>query len=100
MPKFPGNTIKLSDTADQWSRKVHINVRNEKVTLVYRWKNRSDDRKHTQRITLDDAQAGKLLASVAIASVVAVGEDKVRTALLSDATGMESVRLAALSEAK
>ncbi|WP_458294246.1 hypothetical protein, partial [Bacillus velezensis] len=29
--KFPGNTIQLSDTVDQWGRKVHINVRNDKV---------------------------------------------------------------------
>lgn len=25
--KFPGNTIQLSDTVDQWGRKVHTNVR-------------------------------------------------------------------------
>lgn len=52
--KFPGNTIQLSDTVDQWGRKVHINVRNDKVTLVYRWKAKSDNRAHTQRVTLDD----------------------------------------------
>lgn len=45
--KFPGNTIQLSDTVDQWGRKVHINVRNDKVTLVYRWKAKSDNRAHT-----------------------------------------------------
>lgn len=66
--KFHGNTIALSDTIDQWGRKVHINVRGDKVTLVYRWKSRSDGRAHTQRMTLDDTQASRLLASVAIAA--------------------------------
>lgn len=96
--KFPGNTIQLSDTIDQWARKVHINVRNDKVTLVYRWKSRSDGRDHTQRMTLDDSQASRLLASVAIAAVVAVGEDKVRGAILERTVGNESERLAKLSE--
>lgn len=96
--KFPGNTIALSDTIDQWERKVHINVRNDKVTLVYRWKSRSDNRAHTQRVTLDDTQASRLLASVAIAAVVAVGEDKVRGAILERTVGNESERLAKLSE--
>ena len=96
--KFPGNTIALSDTIDQWGRKVHINVRNDKVTLVYRWKSRSDGRAHTQRMTLDDTQASNLLASVAIAAVVAVGEDKVRGAILGRTVGNESERLAKLSE--
>ncbi|AWD92501.1 hypothetical protein [Pectobacterium phage Jarilo] len=72
MTKFPGNTIQLSDTTDQWSRKVHVNVRNDKVTLVYRWKSRSDSRNHTQRITLNDDQVARLLASVMVASVVVV----------------------------
>lgn len=80
--KFPGNTIQLSDTVDQWGRKVHINVRNDKVTLVYRWKSKSDNRAHTQRVTLDDTQAARLLASVAVAATVAIGEDKVREAIL------------------
>lgn len=96
--KFPGNTIALSDTVDQWARKVHINVRGEKVTLVYRWKSRLDNRAHTQRMTLDDTQASRLLASVAIAAVVAVGEDKVRGAILERSVGQESERLAKLSE--
>ena len=96
--KFPGNTIALSDTADQWGRKVHINVRGDKVTLVYRWKSRLDNRAHTQRMTLDDTQASRLLASVAIATVVAVGEDKVRGAILERSVGQESERLAKLSE--
>lgn len=100
--KFPGNTIQLSDTVDQWGRKVHINVRNDKVTLVYRWKAKSDNRAHTQRVTLDDTQAARLLASVAVAvaATVAVGEDKVREAILSKEVGETSVRLAEASEAK
>ena len=84
--KFPGNTITLSDTIDQWGRKVHINVRNDKVTLVYRWKSRSDGRDHTQRMTLDDSQAARMLASVAVAATVAIGEDKVREKLFSSIT--------------
>ena len=82
--KYPGNTIQLSDTIDQWARKVHINVRGEKVTLVYRWKSRSDGRDHTQRMTLDDSQAARLLASVAAAATVAIGEDKVRERLFNN----------------
>lgn len=98
--KFPGNTIQLSDTVDQWGRKVHINVRSDKVTLVYRWKAKSDNRAHTQRVTLDDAQAARLLASVAVAAVVAVGEDEVREALLNKEIDSTATRLAEESEAK
>uniref|UniRef100_A0AAU8EC24 Inhibitor of host toxin/antitoxin system n=1 Tax=Klebsiella phage vB_Kpn16-P3 TaxID=3230847 RepID=A0AAU8EC24_9VIRU len=96
--KFPGNTIQLSDTVDQWGRKVHINVRNDKVTLVYRWKAKSDNRAHTQRVTLDDTQAARLLASVAAAATIAVGEDKVREKLLGDTVEKTGNRLAVLSE--
>lgn len=98
MAKFPGNTIQLSDTADQWGRKVHVNVRNDKVTLVYRWKAKSDNRAHTQRMTLDDAQAARLLASVAVAVTVSVGEDKVREALLNKEVVNEAARLGEASE--
>lgn len=96
--KFPGNTIRLSDTADQYARRVHINVRNGKVTLVYRWKDHKSTKAHTQRVTLDDTQAGRLLASVAVAATVAVGEDKTRELLLSKVTGEEGMMLAAKSE--
>lgn len=96
--KFPGNTIRLSDTVDQWSRKVHINVRGEKVTLVYRWRDRATNKAHTQRMTLDDLQAARLLSSVAVAATVAVGEDNVRLALLGDTIQKEAVRLAEASE--
>lgn len=72
MAKFPGSTIRLSDTADQFSRKVHVNVRNDKVTLVYRWKSIHDTRAHTQRITLTEDQASRLLGSVAMAATVAL----------------------------
>ena len=98
--KFPRNTIHLSATVDQWGRTVHINVRNDKVTLVYRWKAKSDNRAHTQRVTLDDTQAARLLASVAVAATVAVGEDKVREAILSKEVGSTATRLAEASEAK
>lgn len=96
--KFPGNTIRLSDTIDQYARRVHINVRNGKVTLVYRWKDHKSTKAHTQRVTLDDTQAGRLLASVAVAATVAVGEDKTRELLLSKVTGEEGMMLAAKSE--
>lgn len=95
--KFPGNTIRLSDTVDQYARRVHINVRNGKVTLVYRWKDHKSTKAHTQRVTLDDTQAGRLLASVAVAATVAVGEDKTRELLMSKVTGEEGMILAAKS---
>uniref|UniRef100_A0AAU6PXF5 Inhibitor of toxin/antitoxin system n=1 Tax=Escherichia phage ETEP21B TaxID=3117681 RepID=A0AAU6PXF5_9CAUD len=96
--KFPGNTIRLSDTVDQYARRVHINVRNGKVTLVYRWKDHKSTKAHTQRVTLDDTQAGRLLASVAVAATVAVGEDKTRELLLSKVVGEEGMVLAEKSE--
>ncbi|MHB6022016.1 hypothetical protein vBKpnPEKp2_020 [Klebsiella phage vB_KpnP_EKp2] len=65
-------TIRLSDTVDQWSRRVHVNVRNQKVTTVYRWKSK-DGRDHTQRITLNDDQTSRLLAALVNA------QDKVMT---------------------
>lgn len=95
--KFPGNTIRLSDTVDQYARRVHINVRNGKVTLVYSWKDHKSTKAHTQRVTLDDTQAGRLLASVAVAATVAVGEDKTRELLLSKVVGEEGMVLSAKS---
>lgn len=92
--KFPGNTIRLSDTVDQYARRVHINVRNGKVTLVYRWKDHKSTKAHTQRVTLDDTQAGRLLASVAVAATVAVGEDNVRQVLLGNTVEAEGNMLA------
>lgn len=68
-------TIRLSDTADQWGRKVHINVRNGKATMVYRWKDTKSNNKHTQRMTLNDEQAMRLLKALsnAVAHAVTVG---------------------------
>lgn len=65
-------TIRLSDTIDQWARRVHVNVRNEKVTTVYRWKSK-DGRDHTQRITMTDEQTGRLLGALMIAADKATG---------------------------
>lgn len=65
--KFPGVTVKLTDTIDQFSRKLHINVRNGKVTQVYRWKSKGDDREHTQRTTLDQEQVSDLMAALVVA---------------------------------
>lgn len=98
MAKFSGNTIQLSDTVDQYARKVHINVRNGKVTLVYRWKDHFSTKAHTQRMTLDDVQAGRLLGSVAVAAAVAVGEDKAREIMLSNTVEQTATVLAAKAE--
>lgn len=65
-------TIALSDTIDQWGRKVHINVRNGKATMVYRWKDTKSNKKHTQRMTLNDEQALRLLKALTGAVVHAV----------------------------
>ncbi|ACF15701.1 hypothetical protein [Yersinia pestis] len=92
--KFPGNTIRLSDTVDQYARRVHVNVRNGKVTLVYRWKDHKSTKAHTQRVTLDDMQAGRLLSSVAVAATVAVGGDNVRQAMLGNTIEAEGNMLA------
>lgn len=94
MSKFPGNTIQLSDTVDQYARRVHINVRNDKVTLVYRWKDRKSSKSHTQRMTLGDVQAARLIGSVTVASAVAVGDDKVRGSVLSNTLKSVASRLA------
>lgn len=98
MAKFPGNTIRLSDTVDQYARRVHINVRNGKVTLVYRWKDHFSTKAHTQRMTLDDNQAGRLLGSVAVAAAVAVGEDKARELMLTKAVDTCGTELAAKAD--
>ena len=66
MTEKVSTTIRLSDTVDQWSRKVHVNVRNGKVTTVYRWKSR-DGRDHTQRMTLTESQTERLLAALTVA---------------------------------
>lgn len=66
MAEKVSTTIQLSDTVDQWSRKVHVNVRNGKVTTVYRWKSR-DGRDHTQRMTLTESQTERLLAALTVA---------------------------------
>lgn len=65
-------TIALSDTIDQWGRKIHINVRNGKATMVYRWKDTKSNKKHTQRMTLSDEQAFRLLKALTGAVVSAV----------------------------
>lgn len=93
MSNFKGTTIHLSDTHDMYSRKVHVNIRNGKVTLVYRWKDHSSPKAHTQRTTLDDAQAGKLLAALAVGAAHAVGEDKAREAMLTLSFDTEVNRL-------
>ena len=70
-------TIRLSDTVDQWSRRVHVNVRNKKVTTVYRWKSK-DGRDHTQRITLNDDQTSRLLVALVNAQDKVMAGDESR----------------------
>lgn len=84
-------TIRLSDTVDQWSRRVHVNVRNQKVTTVYRWKSK-DGRDHTQRITMNDEQVGRLIAILSIAAGASVGESKGRFKVLNAAIDKEASR--------
>lgn len=67
-------TIRLSDTADQWKRRVHINVRNGKATMVYRWKDSKSSKNHTQRMTLTDEQALRLVNVLTKAAVTAIHE--------------------------
>lgn len=100
MSKFVGTTIQLSDTVDQYARKVHINVRNGKTTLVYRWKDRTSTKAHTQRMTLDDIQVGRLLGAIAVAATVAVGDDKVRELLLTRTVDQTADDLAERSDLK
>lgn len=101
MIKFPGTTVQLSDTVDQYARRVHINVRNKKGTMVLRWKDKASDKSHTQRVTLDDTSGAKLLASLAVASMCAL-EDKEMTQERSTKFQSELVsetkRLGGLSE--
>lgn len=69
-------TIQVSDTVDQYARRIHINVRGDKVTMVNRWKDRKSNKAHTQRVTLDDAQVAKLLVLLATqADKVVVGDE-------------------------
>lgn len=82
--KFAGSTIRLSDTHDQYARRTHVNVRNGKVTLVHRWKDYHSPKSHTQRVTLTDEQAGRLVAAISFAAVVATGNDKARDLILSE----------------
>lgn len=99
MTKFVGKTIDLSDTIDQYSRKVHINVRNGKVTLVYRWKDHQSTKAHTQRMTLDDVQTGRLVGAIAVAVACAVGEDKARDLVFNRELEVTAEDLAIRSDA-
>lgn len=65
-------TIRLSNTVDQFARRVHINVRHGKVTMVYRWKDHYSPKSHTQRMTLTDEQAGRLLNALSTAAAHAI----------------------------
>ncbi|WAK44916.1 hypothetical protein pEaSNUABM57_00034 [Erwinia phage pEa_SNUABM_57] len=72
------NTIRLSDTIDQYSRRVHINTRGEKVTLVLRWKDSKSHKNRTQRVTLDDAQTGRLMGALTVAADKVIDKDDAR----------------------
>lgn len=87
-------TIRMPDTIDAWTRRIHINVRGGKVTMVYRWKSRKSGRDHTQRMTLEDAQVARLQMALGRAAAHAIGTDKVRSqeylaAILSGSTFAE-----------
>lgn len=66
------NTIHLSNTVDHYARHIHVNVRNDKVTLVLRWKDKDSLKAHTQRTTLSDTQVGQLLGALTSASFAAI----------------------------
>ena len=83
------NTIRLPDTADQFARRVHINVRGEKVTMVYRWKDNHSSKAHTQRMTLNDRQVGNLMGALTMAADKVVDLDKER--LKAFGTGMTEI---------
>lgn len=88
--KFPGFTLPVSDTIDAYQRKMHINVRNGKVTIVHRWKDRKSNKKHTQRVTLDDMQVAHLLAALSVATnVTCHGDESKRDVIMAkfEATG-------------
>lgn len=71
-------TIRLSDTIDSFARRVHVNIRNGKVTMVYRWKDRHSSKAHTQRTTLTDNQAGILAGLLVQTANDAIAENKAR----------------------
>lgn len=83
------NTIRLPDTADQFARRVHLNVRGGKVTMVYRWKDYKSPKAHTQRMTLDDGQVGRLMGALAMAADKAIDIDRDR--LASFGMGMQEI---------
>ena len=49
---YKHKTFKLTDTVDAYSRRLHINELNGKVTMVFRWKDKKSHKKHTQRTTV------------------------------------------------
>lgn len=99
--KFPGFTLPVSDTIDMYARKMHINVRNGKVTIVHRWKDRKSNKKHTQRVTLDDMQVARLLAALSVATNVTIHGDKERMSTMHAkllATGIPLAKAAGVAE--
>ncbi|AEJ81489.1 putative inhibitor of toxin/antitoxin system [Erwinia phage Stepyanka] len=84
MPKHT-TTLRMPDTADQWTRRIHVNVRGGKTTMVYRWKSRKDGRDHTQRMTLDDAQVARLTMALGRAAAHAIGDDADRRKVYMEA---------------
>lgn len=60
-------TVQLSDTIDQYQRKLHVNVRGKKVTMVLRWKDRASSKNHTQRVTFKNAELGEVIGLLCVA---------------------------------
>lgn len=77
MPKHT-TTLRMPDTVDAWTRRIHLNVRGGKTTMVYRWKSRKDGRDHTQRMTLEDHQVARLIMALGKSVGHAIGKDEKR----------------------
>ena len=73
-------TIQVSNTVDQYARRIHINVRGDKVTMVNRWKDSKSNKAHTQRVTLDDAQVSRLLTLLTSQTDRIMARDEARLA--------------------
>ena len=75
-------TVQLSDTIDQYQRKLHVNTRNGKVTMMLRWKDRASDKAHTQRVTFEPETLGQTIGLLCVA-----GEATTKGDTIADAIG-------------
>lgn len=84
MAKKYTTTIQMPDTIDSWTRRIHINQRGGKVTMVYRWKSRKDGTNHTQRMTLEDREVAHLIVALSRAAHAATQGDEPRVKAFMD----------------